>query len=158
MASGSHWSYFRRQESLQSVTKLPVWLLSFLIAIHVSNISMWHCIMSIMVDWALSLSLADFTVHSIMPLILPKQGHPVQRRIILIQRSLWSYLNSFICVGWLERMLALLMIPWAPPLTQSHHSQFDVSSQGCQTVKLFHFLTWVVTSLFLERVGALLRT
>ena len=56
-------------------------------------------------------SLADFTLHSAMPLILLEQGHPVQRRMILIQRSLWTHLNSFICVRWLERMLALLMIP-----------------------------------------------
>ncbi len=77
--------------------------------------------------------------------------------MVEIQRNLWTHHNSFVCVRWLERMLALLTILCTHPLTQSHHSQFDVSSQGCQTVKLFHFLTWVLMSLFLERVGWLLR-
>ncbi len=65
---------------------------------------------------------------------------------------------SFICAKWLERMLAPLIMPWAHPPIQSHHSQFNVSSRGCQTEKLFCILTWVVTSLFLKRVGWLLRT
>jgi hypothetical protein len=97
------------------------------------------------------------SLHQI-PAIVSDTGHSVQRRMILIQRSLWTHFNSFICIRWLERMLALLMIPWAHPLTRSHHSQFNVSSQGCQTVKLICFLTWVVISLFLERVVWLLRT
>jgi hypothetical protein len=42
-------------------------LLGFLIAIHMSDTSMWHCVVSVMVYQALSL--VDFAMHSAMCLL-----------------------------------------------------------------------------------------
>lgn len=78
----------------------------------ISNISMWFCAVFIMVD--LECSHAVCIMFSVMaPLTLLEQGQLVQRRMILIQRSLLTHFNNFICIRWLERILALMWIWWA---------------------------------------------
>jgi hypothetical protein len=75
---------------------------SFLIVIHISDVSAWHSTAFVMEDQRFSL-LVLYPVPYARDAILLQHGLPVQRSMHLIQRSFLTYLISSFYVRWQDR-------------------------------------------------------
>jgi hypothetical protein len=111
---------------------------SFLILIHISDVSAWHSTAFIMEDQRFSLVL--YPVPYARDAILLQHGLLVQRRMHLIQRSFLTYLISSFYIRWQVRTHCLQMILQAcHPTLSLKCLEHDISLQRCLWQNGFYF-------------------